>query len=109
MSANNKILAVSGINQNITHSNTTKQASSAQNKVNQSFHSVAVSNQAKHGSSPYIVNNAQPMSSSFAERRLSAKIVENHKKTHHGYSKSGGASLKGPTNSQAIQYENLML
>lgn len=71
---NNKILAVSGINQHLTNSNPSKHAVSAQNKVNSSFQSGANT------------NGMQPLSSSFAERRLSAKIIDNHKK---GHSKSG--------------------
>lgn len=52
------------------------------------------------------------MNSSFAEKRLSAKIIENHRKSHHGHSKSGGAAAKHNgfnSNTSAIQYENLML
>ncbi|CDW75485.1 UNKNOWN [Stylonychia lemnae] len=76
---NNKVLAVSNINQNISN-HQSKHAVSATNKVSTTF----TQNQNNMN------NNVK-----FVERRLSAKILDNHKKAH----------LKG----NAIQYENLML
>lgn len=72
-----KILAVSNINSTTTSKNAGKYSISATNKINQSFSGSSTTNK------------------KFGDRRLSAKVVDTHKKSH--------------IKANSMQYENLML